>query len=212
MLFQSSAEDQDELDDIETTSENYELQDEQDSNIEIFLEAAAGMSESNRFTPYRIRRFPTKYKSGHPIRDQLFSEERSRNFNYLNPFLNVRDYKLARFFTETKVPKIRIDQFFQEGLMFPPGVDRPSSNISFNSAHMLNNQLSKMIVDPPWYTGFVQFPLRPKSKFSYRNILSCIEYVLKQRTFLNHMMWAPVEVCNVDQARIYSEINTLSWW
>lgn len=55
---------------------------------------------------------------------------------------------LACFFTEIKVFKIHIDQFFQESPLFCPGVDSPRPSFSFQSAYTVNKQISKMIVDP----------------------------------------------------------------
>ena len=96
-LFEGFHIPQDELGDIETTSQNLEIEDEQDSDIEI------------------SRRFPTKYKA-----EQLFSEERSPGFNHLYPFLNARDYKLARFFTESKVPKNTYQPILSRRLVISP--------------------------------------------------------------------------------------------
>ena len=65
-----------------------------------------------------------------------------------------------------------------------------------------------MIEDPPWHTGEVQYALRPKSEFRYRNLLHCIQYLLKQRAFVCNMLWEPVKIFNMDNERIYTEMNT----
>ena len=69
-----------------------------------------------------------------------------------------------------------------------------------------------MIDDPPWHKGEVQYALRPKAEFRYRNLLQCIQYLLRQRAFVSHMLWEPVQVFNSDKERIYSEMNTGTWW
>ena len=197
----------------DTESQYDELEEQQDSDIEAFpKESLPRYANSTDFTPHEVHQFPNEYKSSDPIRESLFSEERTPGFNHLFPFINGRDYKLARFFIESKVPKVRIDQFFRDGLLSTPCVDSPTSRVSFESAYMLNKQLSQMKADPPWYTGSVEFPLRPKSEFQYRSILACIQYLLKPRAFVDDMLWAPVKVFNNNQERIYSEMNTAEWW
>jgi len=69
-----------------------------------------------------------------------------------------------------------------------------------------------MIDDPPWHTGEVQYALRPKSEFRYRNLLECIQYLLWQRAFVCHMLWEPVKIFNKDNERIYAEMNAGTWW
>ena len=68
-----------------------------------------------------------------------------------------------------------------------------------------------MVQDPPCLSGEVEFPLRPKSEFRYREILPCIQYLLRQRAFVKNMVWAPVKVF-VNDEREYSEMNTGTWW
>ena len=65
---------------------------------------------------------------------------------------------------------------------------------------------------PTWQSGYMEFPLRPRSEFQFRNILYCIQYLLRQRAYVDHMLWEPVQVINTDGDRIYSEINTADWW
>jgi len=69
-----------------------------------------------------------------------------------------------------------------------------------------------MADDPAWTAGSVQYALRLKSEFRYRNIIECIQYLLRQRAFVEHMLWKPVQLFNKDGERIYSEMNTGSWW
>ncbi|KAF8451274.1 hypothetical protein BGX38DRAFT_497654 [Terfezia claveryi] len=63
-----------------------------------------------------------------------------------------------------------------------------------------------------WTTGSIQYALRPKSDFYYRNIIDCIKYLLRQRAYVTHMLWEPVKLFNKDNERIYSEMNMGSWW
>ena len=107
----------------------------------------------------------------------------------------------------SKVSKSWIDAYFRDEIL-PPDI---GSDISFTSGHTLFKQTERMAQDPKWYSGNVEFPLRPKSEFRYRSILHCIQYLLRQRPLVNNMLWDPIEVFNCGGERIYSEINTGSW-
>ena len=61
----------------------------------------------------RVEAFPNGHKAGQAIREYQFEKQRSSKYNHLHPFLNSRDYKLARFMIESEVPKNRINQFFK---------------------------------------------------------------------------------------------------
>ena len=86
------------------------------------------------------------------------------------------------------------------------------SDVLFKSRYTFYKQTAKMIDDPPWHKGEVQYALCPKAEFRYRNLLQCIQYLLRQRAFVSHMLWEPVQVFNSDKERIYSEMNTGTWW
>jgi len=86
---------------------------EHDSDVEPFVETTSlpSSNESNgsAYTPDTIRSPPNQYKAGQPVRDFPFFQQRSKEYNHLHPFHNPCDYKLARFFTLSKVPKGGID-------------------------------------------------------------------------------------------------------
>jgi len=168
--------------------------------------------DSKHYTPDVTWRLPAGYRAGQPLRDYSFSNQWSPEYNHLHPFRNARDYKLARFFTLTKLPKTRIDDFWQDNILPPSQDDRPTSNVLFKSSYTFYKQRDKMIGDPPWHTGEVQYALRPKSEFRYRNLLECIQYLLRQGALVCHMLWEPVKIFNKDKERIYAEMNTGTWW
>jgi hypothetical protein len=200
---------QGQYEDIEADFEN--AQQDCDSDVENTPDTLT-FSDPTPYTPDVTKRFPARYQAGYPIRDSPFSKERSPNYNHLAPFQNARDYKLARFFTQSKVPKSKIDQFFNENLLSLGSNIPPTSNVSFRSGYTFYKQTNKMVADPEWQTGTVEYALRPKSEFKYRDIIECIRYLLSQRAFVNHMLWEPEKVYNADGDRIYSEMNTASWW
>ena len=83
--------------------------------------------------PARIEHFPDSFEADKDF--QIFEfEERSPNVNHVYPFLGSRDYKLPRFFIESRVPKRRIDQFFKDEIL-PPASATERQHISFKSGH-----------------------------------------------------------------------------
>ena len=86
---------------------------EHDSDFEPFVETTSltSSNESNgsAYTPDAIRSPPKECKAGQPVRDFPFFQQQSKGYNHLHPFHNPRNYKLARFFILSKVPKGSID-------------------------------------------------------------------------------------------------------
>jgi len=157
-------------------------------------------------TPYTVDRtqhLPKRYYAARVISHIPFSQCHA-DYNHLQPFHNPQDYKLTRFLTLSKIPKMRINKFFQDNLM-------PDVGLSFKSGHTFYKQTTLMIDDLEWTTGMVQYPLRPQSEFRYRNIIECIQYLLRQRAFVKHMLWELVRLFNKQKERIYSDMNTVTW-
>ena len=127
------------------------------------------------------------------------------SWNPFHPFSSEVEYKLARFFHRSKVPKSMVADFFKDNLA-------PTSNISFKSGDMLRNLLDAMIETPQWTRGEVDFPLQNGVEFFVRDIIACIRYLVSQPTFAAHMTWAPIRTKAHDGSRVYTELNTGEWW
>ena len=200
----------------EEPQQNERDEPEQDSDVEEFPNAIPSnqehSQESNQLAYALVQQFPSAYEAGEPVRESPFSNESFPHFNHLLPFLNARDLKLARFFTETKMSKTRINEFFHDEIIPTSKMDSPTSRISFRSGHTMERQIKTMIQDTSWESGYVRFALRLKSEFKYRSVIQCIEYLLKQCALVNFMSWAPIKVFNSHNQCIYSEINTAEWW
>lgn len=121
------------------------------------------------------------------------------------PFQNDVEYKLARFFHKSKVPKSLVGEFFKDGLA-------PTQDIGFQSGKTLSNLLDTMIQTPPWNQHKVDFQLQLGTEFYLRDVVACVKYLISQRAFANHMVWGPVRTRSYDGARVYSELNTGDWW
>ena len=81
----------------------------------------------------RQENFPDRYKARAAIAEFVFTKQRSLTFNHIYPFKNSRDYKLARHFTESEMPKHCIDAFLKEDILFLASAGDQISTISFKS-------------------------------------------------------------------------------
>jgi len=48
--------------------------------------------------------------------------------------------------------------------------------------------------------------------FFYRNPVECIEFLMQQPAFREHMSYAPAKEFNDAEQRIYSEVKSSDWW
>ncbi|KAF8415030.1 hypothetical protein EV426DRAFT_579132 [Tirmania nivea] len=161
--------------------------------------------------------FPTDYEVGKVIAAYPSVLQRQPMYNFFQPFQNALDFKLARFLYETHVPKAQIDMFFKDGFLgqnIYSEKSRTDANLrfSFRSASTLYQKIDQMITDPPWKNGFVDFNLAKNMEFWYRNILESLKYLLRRKSFAPYMCWAPVKQFDTQQERVYTEMNTASWW
>ena len=127
------------------------------------------------------------------------------NWNPFYPFNTEVEYKLARFFHRSKMPKSMVTEFFKDNLA-------PKSNIGFKSGDMLRNLLDTMVETPQWARGEVDFRLQNGVEYFVRDIISCIRYLVSQTAFAEHMTWAPIRVKALDGSRVFTELNTGEWW
>ena len=65
---------------------------------------------------------------------------------------------------------------------------------------------------PQWRCGTVNFHLQQGCVFYYRDIKSTIRYVLRQRTFAEHMIYEPVREFDAEGNRVYTDMHTGDWW
>ena len=166
-----------------------------------------------------ITSFPVKREAGKVISAHPFVKERQPMYNFFGPFQNAMDFKLARFFYSAHVPKVRVDEFFHDGFL-EQETDAPGSPLgsvgsqkfSFRSAHTLYQKIDDMDIGPPWKNGFVDFQLAKGTEFWYRDLLKVLKSLLRRKSLARHMSWAPVQQFDTQQERVYTEMNTASWW
>jgi hypothetical protein len=50
------------------------------------------------------------------------------------------------------------------------------------------------------------------TRFFYRNPVECIEFLMQQPAFREHISYAPAKEFNDAEERIYSEVKSREWW
>ena len=119
------------------------------------------------------------------------------------PFHTLDDFKLAKWFITSKVPRSRIDEYFAIGLS-------ASSSPCFRSAYKLEQYIKSL--DPyqhllAWNEGTFKHDDR-SSIFFYRDIVHCVEYLLAQPAYREDIVYAPVREHDGSGERLYSEMHT----
>jgi hypothetical protein len=97
-------------------------------------------------------------------------------------------------------------------------------NTNFTSAYTLYTKIDEMTyalgIDS-WKSGKVSYAglvnseaLRDdgKTRVFYRDPVNCIEFLLQQSAFKEHMVYAPIKDYNELGERVYSEVHTCDWW
>ena len=153
-------------------------------------------------------------ESGRPIRDAPeIAEEASRLLqDPWYPFSNPHEFKQARWMIESSLSKSSVDRYFCDGRC-------TSSEVAFTSGWTLYKQLDRMYPElgpDSWKIHEANWSLdvgrSRRTTYYYRSPLSCIEYLLKQACFRDHLVYAPVREYNQAGERMYSEMHTADWW
>ncbi|KAF8440641.1 hypothetical protein BGX38DRAFT_1205503 [Terfezia claveryi] len=150
----------------------------------------------------------TQPVAGTPIREHFFPEQ-DLEFNLYSPFRHPVDYRLAHFFNAVHASEKKIDQFFKNGIL---QALNPTHRVQFQSAHTMYKLVDKAADEPCWYSGKVDYPLLKGVQFHYRNIISTVKYLLRQKVYAADMVWGPRREYDKQENRIYSEMNTGTWW
>jgi len=177
------------------------------------------LSDAKECTKDSTISFPLERESGKVIAAYLFVRQRDPTYNFFRPFQNALYFKVARFFYLAHVPKVRIDEFFKDGILavktdaegLPLAPILPT-RFSFHSAYGLYQKLDDMMMDPAWKNSVVDFRLAKGTEFWYRDILQVLKYLLRRKSFSSHMFWAPVKNFDGRHERVYTKMNTASWW
>ncbi|KAF8415231.1 hypothetical protein BGX38DRAFT_1281439 [Terfezia claveryi] len=72
--------------------------------------------------------------------------------------------------------------------------------------------MREMIDQPGWQTGTVDYHLQKGSAFYYRDLEDTVRYLLQQRAYGKHLVFAPIHEFDEEGNRVYTEMNTGDWW
>ena len=107
-----------------------------------------------------------------------------------------------------------INDFFNRGLHRLHTGQPESQGGSFTSAYSLYKLVDTMdrdLVPSSWKTAEVQL-WTGSIQYRYRDPVAIVTYLMRQRTFVNHMFYSPVQEFDTAGERIYSEMHTADWW
>jgi len=153
---------------------------------------------------------PHTLEVGQVIRQSLFTQNRNPSWNPLSPFTNAYEYKLARFFHQSKTSLKQIDQFFKDELL---PMDRSRTlGVGYKSGHTWRNKMRALIDEPAWQQGTVDFHLQRGVIFFYRDVEQCIRYLLRQKAYAQYLVFKPQKDFDRQGNRVYTEMHTADWW
>ena len=124
-----------------------------------------------------------------------------------SPFPSKRDFNFASWFVQSKVPKTQIDDYFGKGL-------RGMEHGSFQSVYLLEKQLDTLDLFRE-YLSWTEATLESgeqSTTFYYRNIVSCVRYLIWQVNYKKYMVYAPIREYDSNGDQLYSKMHTADWW
>jgi len=127
------------------------------------------------------------------------------------PFSGPAEFKLARWFVNSNIPKTQINEYFNQGL-------GKSADIGYTSGYTFHQLLDSMDSElgvGSWKSGQATTRICERTQnipYFYRNPMDCIRFLLKQPAYRDHMAYAPVRQYNDLGERIYTELHTADWW
>ena len=153
--------------------------------------------------------------AGKPISNEyfdIFDDE----IDLWSPFSCEEEYRLAHWCVKHNLSRAAINELFRNPTM--------ATISNFTSSHTLFKRLNEMSyamgIDS-WKSGKVCYNrladpnnLRDDdyTRFFYRNPVECIEFLMQQPAFREHMSYAPAKEFNDAEERIYSEVKSSDWW
>ncbi|RPA70531.1 hypothetical protein BJ508DRAFT_337105, partial [Ascobolus immersus RN42] len=132
-----------------------------------------------------------------------------------HPFINGREYAMARWFFEAGVGKTHINAYFNYGLGDVEG---------FTSAYDFQKLLEEMHCNPgheygdtlkQWRDGYVNFPengIDHEHIFHYRLLEPTIQRFFEEPWFQDKLIFLPEKKIRPDGVRVFTEMHTGDWW
>ena len=167
-------------------------------------------SDANHLLNYTIY-FSVDREAGKVVAPYPFQKLRDPRYNFFRPFQNAMDYNLAHFFCSACLQRTQVDEFFRKGFLSARS-DACHAIYSYHSAYTLYKKIYEMVIDPQWKNGFVDFKVAKNTEFWYRDIMLVQKYLLRRKSFDSHMVWAPILHFDNQGERVYTEMNSGTWW
>ncbi|KAF8868601.1 hypothetical protein BD779DRAFT_1481169 [Infundibulicybe gibba] len=156
-----------------------------------------------------IEEFPgaaQTFGTGRTFIDQFnmdqYSAERITNLYY--PFASKAEWELASFLLQSKMSMAAIDAFLSLELIRRIG-------LSFRTAKDLRSRAEMLPKGPQWKcrTLHTAHPTKYPVHLFYRDPIECLQSLLSNPIFKNHIQFTPLRVFQLaqEQMRVYSE-----WW
>jgi hypothetical protein len=154
-------------------------------------------------------------QAGKPISNEYF-DVFDDEIDLCSPLSCEEEYRFADWCVKHLLSRAAINEFIRNPTM--------ATVSNFTSSHTLFKRLNEMSdamgIDS-WKSGKVCYhrladpnDLRDDNYtcFFYRNPLGCIEFLIQQPAFREHMLCAPAKEFNDAEERIYSEVKSRDWW
>jgi len=133
-----------------------------------------------------------------------------------SPFSCEEESRLAHWCVKHNLSRAAINELIRNPMM--------ATVSNFTSSHALFKRLNKMCyamgIDS-WRSGNVCYNRLADpnnlhdddyTRFIYHNPVQCIEFLVQQPAFRDHMLYAPAKEFNDADERIYSEVKSSDWW
>ena len=103
-----------------------------------------------------------------------------------------------------------IDTYFKNGLLPKPLPG--TATVHFKSCHTWREMMWELVDLPKWHQGTVDYYLQQGCIFYFREIKCIIKYLLRQRTFLEHLVYEPIREFDREGNQVYTHMHTGNWW
>ena len=153
--------------------------------------------------------------AGKPIGNEYF-DIFDNEIDLWSLFSYEEEYQLVHWCVKHNLSRAAIDELFRNPTM--------ATVSNFTSSHTLFKRLNEMSYTmgiDSWKSGKVWYNhladprnLRDDgyTGFFYCNSVECIEFLMQQPAFREHMSYAPAKEFNEAEERIYSEVKSGDWW
>jgi len=150
---------------------------------------------------------PAEYEAGRIVAVRALDDLQWLQLNPIFPFQSVPEYKLTRFFPESKWSLINIDRFCKANVLLN------THGIHFRSGYTWRNTMRGMIDQLGCIKGTVDFQLHQGCAFYCRDLEDTIQYMLRQSAHNEHLVFELIHEFDDEGNRVYTDMHTGDcWW